>query len=73
VCVFNFEIFEQKKREGWVESKIRILVTQLEKIPFIRVAHPYPDGFDEKVETPEKVRKKKKQKKQKKIAFILFI
>lgn len=42
--------YSKGKREGWIESKLRFLIGNLEQTPNVEFAHPYPSSFENKAD-----------------------
>jgi len=46
---------EHRLWEGWVESKLRFLILNLEQTPNVKFAHPYPSSFENHTIEQEKI------------------
>ena len=45
VCFLLLHVFAPFFRKGYVESKIRLLVGNLERNPYIKLAHVMPEAY----------------------------
>jgi len=46
---------EHRLWEGWVESKLRFLIMNLEQTPNVKFAHPFPSSFENHVVEQDKI------------------
>jgi len=45
---------DQRKWKGWTESRLRILIAKLEMVPDLKMARPFPQPFEESLESSHK-------------------